>query len=275
MDTVRGRFDTVSRYRQSKPRQFCAHRESGVSRDEIIRHGGTRAKPRAKAFKLADGAGMYLLVKPDGKKYWRFDYRFQGKRKTLALGVYPEVSLKDARKKRDEAKFQLTEGNDPGHIRKIEKLTGAKSAENTFRFIAEELLDKMQREGRAKVTIDKTRWVFEFAYPYIGDRPINEISAPEVLAALRSVEARGRFETARRMRSSCGAVFRLAIATGRAERDPTIDLRGARLVRFYTVIESFVGTEQNPSESFMIADGVEFVLILWPRAGRSRHAKKA
>jgi len=167
------------------------------------------------------------LVKPDGKKYWRFDYRFHGKRKTLALGVYPEVSLKDARKKRDEAKFQLTEGNDPGHIRKIEKLTGAKSAENTFCFIAEELLDKMQREGRAKVTIDKTRWVFEFAYPYIGDRPINEISAPEVLAALRSVEARGRFETARRMRSSCGAVFRLAIATGRAERDPTIDLRGA------------------------------------------------
>jgi len=185
------------------------------------------AKPREKAFKLSDGAGMYLLVKPDGKRYWRFDYRFHEKRKTLALGVYPEVSLKQAREKRDEAKRQLTDGSDPGHIRKIEKLTGAVSAENSFRVVAEELIEKMKREGRADVTVEKTKWVFEFAYPYIGDRPISEITAPEALVALRSVEARGRYETARRLKSKMSQVFRLAIATGRAERDPTADLRGA------------------------------------------------
>lgn len=185
------------------------------------------AKPREKAFKLSDGAGMYLLVKPDGKRYWRFDYRFHEKRKTLALGVYPEVSLKQAREKRDDAKRQLTDGSDPSHVRKIEKLTGAISAENSFRIVAEELIEKMKREGRAEVTVEKTKWVFEFAYPYIGDRPISEITAPEALVALRSVEARGRYETARRLKSKMSQVFRLAIATGRAERDPTADLRGA------------------------------------------------
>ncbi len=185
------------------------------------------AKPRSKAYKLADGAGMYLLVKPDGKRYWRMDYRFHSKRKTLALGVYPGVSLKDAREKRGAAKRQMAGGNDPGHVRKIEKLAGAASAENTFRFVAEELIAKMAREERAEVTIEKTKWIFEFAYPYFGDLPIAEITAPEILVALKSVEARGKYETARRLCSKVGQVFRLAIATGRAERDPTADLRGA------------------------------------------------
>ncbi|MEM9617797.1 MAG: Arm DNA-binding domain-containing protein [Pseudomonadota bacterium] len=185
------------------------------------------AKPREKKYKLFDGGGMYLLIEPDGKQYWRLDYRHGGKRRTLALGVYPEVSLKQAREKRAEARAQLEEGHDPVHLRKIAKLTRSETSANTFRAVAGELILKMQREGRAAITIDKTQWMLEFAYPYIGDRPISEISAAEVLTALRSVEARGRYDTARRLRSKCGQVFRLAIATGRAERDPTQDLRGA------------------------------------------------
>lgn len=185
------------------------------------------AKPREKKYKLFDGGGMYLLIEPDGKQYWRLDYRHGGKRRTLALGVYPEVSLKQARDKRAEAKAQLEEGHDPVHLRKIAKLIRSETSANTFRAVAGELILKMQREGRAAITINKTQWMLEFAYPYIGDRPISEISAAEVLTALRSVEARGRYDTARRLRSKCGQVFRLAIATGRAERDPTQDLRGA------------------------------------------------
>lgn len=185
------------------------------------------AKPRDKAYKLADGDGMYLLVTPTGSRCWRFDFRFGGKRKTLALGLYPEVSLAEARRKRESARASIADGRNPALERKIEKLTGGAAAANTFSAIAKELVMKMQREERAQVTIDKTQWMFEFAYPYIGERPIAEISAAEVLAALKSVEARGRYETARRLRSKCSQVFRLAIATGRAERDPTADLRGA------------------------------------------------
>jgi integrase len=185
------------------------------------------AKPRDKDYKLSDAQGLYLLVSKKGQRYWRLNYRFGGKQKTLALGVYPDISLADARRKCAEAREAIAEGRDPGHERKIEKLTRGISAGNTFRAIAEELIVKMEREGRAQVTIDKTKWVFEFAYPFIGDRPIAEITAPEVLAVLKTVEARGRYETARRLRSKTGQVFRLAIATGRAERDPTSDLRGA------------------------------------------------
>ena len=184
-------------------------------------------KLKTKPYKLADGEGMYLLVQPDGALYWRMDYRFNGKRGTLAFGVYPDVSLATARAKRAEVKKQLSAGIDPGHQRKLDKLAALTRGGNTFRAVAEELLTKMNNEGRAPVTLDKTRWLLELAHPHIGTRPIAEITPPELLAALRSVEARGRYETARRLRSTCGMVFRLAIATGRAERDPSQDLRGA------------------------------------------------
>jgi integrase len=184
-------------------------------------------KPKTKSYKLADGEGMYLLVQPDGARYWRMDYRFNGKRGTLAFGVYPDVSLAAARAKRAEVKKQLSEGVDLGRQRKLDKFAALTRSGNTFRAVAEELLDKMTREGRAAATLDKTRWLLKLSYPYIGDQPIAELTPPEVLLALRSVEARGCYETARRLRSRCGMVFRLAIATGRAKRDPTQDLRGA------------------------------------------------
>lgn len=240
------------------------------------------AKAKPKSYKMADGAGMYLLVQPNNNKYWRLDYRFGGKRKTLALGVYPQVSLKAAREKRDEAKRQLSDGIDPGHSRKIEKLTGAANAGTTFRAVAEELIEKMVREERAKVTIDKTKWVFEFAYPYFGDRPIAEISAPEILLALKSVEGRGKYETAKRLRSKIGQVFRLAVATGRAERDPTTDLRGAITapkVKHYATITDpkEIGALLNAIDDYTghltTRLGLQLIALTFVRPGELRHGE--
>jgi hypothetical protein len=183
------------------------------------------AKPVARPIKLSDAGGLHLLIQPRGSKLWRLAYRFDGKQRTLALGIYPIVSLQDARQQRDEAKRQLVNGIDPSAQRRLEKQTTA--AGNTFKSVAEELLGKLEKEGRAPQTLQKLRWLLSFAYPSIGDRRVAEITAPELLSVLRKVEARGRYESARRLRSTCGMLFRYAIATSRAERDPSADLRGA------------------------------------------------
>lgn len=185
------------------------------------------AKGKSTPYKLSDAGGLYLLVRPNGARYWRMDYRFGGRRGTLSFGVYPSISLAEARKERDIARKHVATGIDPGAKRKLDKLAAAKGRENTFRAIAEEWVEKLVREGRAETTLDKIRWILGFADPVIGSRPIAEVTAPELLIALRTVETRGRFETARRLRSTCGQVFRYAVATGRAERDPSADLRGA------------------------------------------------
>lgn len=189
-----------------------------------------KAIPREKAYKLADGGGLHLLVTPKGQRYWRMDYRFADKRGTMALGVYPTVSLAEARDGRLKIKKQLAEGINPAAQRKVEKITGPLAKANTFRAVAEEWLVKAEREGRAEVTIGKLRWLLEFAYPILGDRKVADIKAPELLAVLRGVEKRGHHETARRLRSTCGQVFRYAIATGRGDRDVSTDLRGALIV---------------------------------------------
>jgi integrase len=165
------------------------------------------------------------LIQPTGSKLWRLAYRFDGKQKTLALGIYPVVTLQDARQQQEEAKRLLAKGTDPSAQRRVDKQTAASG--NTFKSVAEEVLGKLEKEGRAPQTLEKLRWLLSFAYPSIGERRIVEITAPELLSVLRKVEARGRYETARRLRSTCGMVFRYAIATGRAERDPSSDLRGA------------------------------------------------
>src|SRR5262245_42842232 len=185
------------------------------------------AKGRKTPYKLFDGGGLYLLVRSDGARYWRIDYRHAGKRRTLALGVYPSVTLAAAREQRDSAKRQLAAGIDPSARRKQERLQAKIGAGNTFRIVADEWVAKQEREGRAVPTLNKTRWLLSFTHSVIGDRPIAEIAAPELLGVLRKVEARGRSETARRLRSICGQVFRYAVATGRAQRDPASDLRGA------------------------------------------------
>jgi integrase len=185
------------------------------------------AKPREKPFKLSDGGGLFLLVQPNATKLWRLAYRFDGKQKLLALGQYPVISLADARIKRDTAKKLLSDGVDPSIERKTERRTAQMSRRNTFKAVAEELMEKFRAEGDAAATLKKKQWLLDFANAEFGNRPISEIKAPEILDALRKIEKRGRHETATRVRSTVGAVFRYAIATGRAERDPSADLRGA------------------------------------------------
>jgi integrase len=185
------------------------------------------AKPREKPFKLSDGGGLFLLVQPNATKLWRLAYRYDGKQKLLALGQYPVISLADARIKRDAAKKLLADGVDPSIERKTERRTAQMSRRNTFKAVAEELMVKFAAEKDAPTTLKKKEWLLDFAISEFGNRPIADIKAPEILEALRKIEKRGRHETATRVRSTVGAVFRYAIATGRAERDPAADLRGA------------------------------------------------
>ena len=185
------------------------------------------AKPGERPYKLGDGGWLYLLVKPSGARLWRMAYRYAGREKLLALGAYPEVSLKEAREKRDAERARLRSGFDPGEVRKVERLTRANEAATTFKLVAEEYLALQGGRKRSDATLTKNRWLLEQAYPDLCNRPIASIKAAEVLAVLRKVEARGRLETANRLRSIIGAVFRYAMATVRAETDPTTALRGA------------------------------------------------
>ncbi len=185
------------------------------------------AKGRAKPYKLSDGGWLYLVVNPSGSKLWRMAYRFDGKEKTLSLGAYPQLALKDARSKRDEAKALLSSGTDPSEQRKQDKLTRAATAATIFKGLAAEYQDKLKREGRAPATLNKLEWLISLVLPKLGERPINLISTAEILAALKPVEIRGNLETAQRLRATVGAVMRYAIATGRADNDPTAALKGA------------------------------------------------
>ena len=185
------------------------------------------ARAESSPYKVADNGGLYLLITPNGSKLWRLDYRFFGKRKTLALGSYPRRSLADARRARDEAKEKLERGIDPSETRRLEKLAITQAAANTFEAIADEWITKIKREGRAEITLDKAKWLVTLLSKSVGHRPIAAITAPELLEALRKIEARGHYETARRARSMSGRIFRYAIATGRAERNPAADLEGA------------------------------------------------
>lgn len=187
----------------------------------------SKAKPREKSYKITDERGLYLLVTPTGGRYWRLKYRFGGKAKDLALGVYPDVSLAKARERRERAREHLADGIDPSAHRKEAAAQAELEAESSFRHIAEEWLKKREREGLSDVTLAKAKWLLEFVYPTLGDRKIGTIKTLELLAVLRSVEGRGRHESARRLRSVCGRVFRYAIATGRAEHDLTANLRDA------------------------------------------------
>jgi integrase len=185
------------------------------------------AKRGAKPYKLYDERGLFLLVQPSGGKLWRLKYRFLGKEKKLSLGIYPDVSLKDARARRDEARSMLTDGMDPSREKK-RKLEAAKLGNgNTFKLIGEEYIERIEQEGRAAVTIGKTRWLLSLMERDIGGLPINDITPAELLGALRKVENKGHYETARRMRSLAGRIFRYAVATSRATSDPSSLLKGA------------------------------------------------
>jgi len=183
------------------------------------------AKPKDAPYKLSDGGGMYLLVKPNGGKYWHLAYRFNEKQKLLAFGVYPEVSLKDARLKRDAARKLLAKNIDPSEAKKEEKRLSILQAANTFEVIANEWLSK--RTNLGSKTLKTYRHYLSYAFEAFGHKPVNEVTSPDVLALCRTIEARGTIETTHRVKAACGQVFRYAIATGRATYEPTQALKGA------------------------------------------------
>uniref|UniRef100_C6E3Q0 Integrase family protein n=1 Tax=Geobacter sp. (strain M21) TaxID=443144 RepID=C6E3Q0_GEOSM len=185
------------------------------------------AKPGEKQVKLSDGDGMYLLVTPNGGKCWRLKYRFGGKEKVLALGTYPEISLVDARQRRHEARKLLANGVDPNEIKKAQKAATITETENSFEVVAREWHQKFSPSWSGVHSDTTLRRLQADVFPAIGARPISEIKAPDALAMLRRIESRGALETAHRIRTICGQVFRYAVATGRAERDCTADLKGA------------------------------------------------
>lgn len=186
-----------------------------------------KAKPAASPVKLADGGGLYLLLRPDGARWWRWDYRrpVTSKRNTLSLGTYPDVTLADARNRRDNARKQLAGGIDPGEHRKATKAAGVERAANSFEVIAREWLGK--RDWVPAYLVKVTAWMENDVFPWIGAKPIATLSAPDFLAVARRIEERGAIESAHRILQNCGQVMRYAIATGRADRNPVADLRGA------------------------------------------------
>ena len=183
------------------------------------------AKPGEKTSKLYDERGLYLEVSPNGGKWWRLKYRFKGKEKRLSLGVYPDVSLKIARERRDESRKLLADDIDPSEHRKAKKV--AKSGGNSFEVVAREWFAKYSQNWTPEHGHRIIRRLERDIFPWIGDKPVGEITAPELLSVIQRIEKRGALETTHRALGNCGQVFRFAIATGRAERDPSGDLRGA------------------------------------------------
>jgi integrase len=237
-----------------------------------------QAKSTSKAYKIWDGGSLYLLVKPQGK-YWRFNYRFAGKRNTLALGIYPDISLKAARDKHKEARENLANGIDPNVAKQGQKAADQGALANSFEVIA---LEWLQKRGAKSEGGDKrlNRLLQKDLFPYIGKRPISKITSPDLLKALRRIESRGAVNTAHRAKQAAGMVFRYAVATGRAERDPSVDLKDALAQPKQTHFKSL--TEPNDVAPLMVAirhyQGTPTVMaalklspLLFCRPGELRH----
>jgi integrase len=241
-----------------------------------------QAKAGQSVVKLSDGGGLQLWIMPTGGKLWRLAYRFDGKQKKLAIGPYPAIGLADARKRRDEAKVLLASGIDPGQQKQAEKANKATTGANTFAVVSAELLDKKRREGKAANTLSKLEWLFGLANAEFGTLPITEITASEVLVALKKVETRGRLETAKRLRAVVGEVFRYAVATARATTDPTFALRGALIAPVVThraaitdamalggLMRAIDGFQGQPTT----VAGLKLMAYLFPRPGELRAAE--
>lgn len=188
-----------------------------------------KAAAKERPYKLPDGDGLHLLVQPNGKKLWRYRYRFAGKENMLSFGSFPTTTIATARARRDEAKKLLDAGTDPSAQRRLDKIAAATSAQNTFGAVAAEYLAKMEASGSAESTLTKNRWLLEDLAAPLARRPIADIHPAEILHLLKRVETSGRRETARRLRGTIGSVYRYAIVTLRATSDPTVPLQRALL----------------------------------------------
>ena len=186
-----------------------------------------RAKPEAKAYTLGDGQGLSLLIEPNGSKSWRFRYRFAGKPKMISLGVYPTITLADARSRRDDARKLVAEGKNPSEVRKEQKIALQTESENAFEKIATEWHQMKSAKWSEGYASDIMEAFQNDIFPYVGTRPVGEIKPLELLNVLRKIEKRGALEKMRKVRQRCSEVFRYAIATGRAEFNPAADLSSA------------------------------------------------
>ena len=241
-------------------------------------------KATGKKQKHPDGGGLYLYASPTGGKLWRMDYRHEGKRKTLSMGAYPAVSLKEARTRREEAKAQIAQGIDPcGHKQAIKKATRAES-DSSYEIIAREWFSKYSaawsESNKVKVLARQENYIF----PFIGGKNIRDVTAPEVLEALRHIEKRGSLDTAHRALQDCSRVFRYAIATGRGERDTAADLRGAlppaKGSSFSTIAEpKAVGALLRAIDGYeggvVVASALRLAPLVFVRPGELRQAQWA
>jgi len=240
------------------------------------------AKPLPdKAYKLPDEKGMYLLVNPNGSKYFRLKYRFGGKEKVLALGVYPDTSLKQAREKREDARKQLADSIDPNENKKAVKQSKAESAANSFEVIAREWGAKKVETWEEKNNRSK-RMLERNIFPWLGSKPITDILPKDILDCLRRVEDRGTIETAHRTLQLCGQVFRYAVATSRVERDITPDLRGAlpptKGEHFAAITKPKQAAEllraiDGYSGSFVVKSALQLAPLVFVRPGELRQAE--
>lgn len=235
-----------------------------------------------KPVRKADGKGLYVEVFPNGSKLWRLKYRFAGKEKRLALGSYPEISLAEARKRRDAARTTLELGSDPGLERKQEKIAAKVSAANSFESVALEYLAKMKTEGRAPATLAKAKWFLALLKPAIGSMPVSAVDPQMLLAALRKLESKGNYETAKKARSFASRVFRFAVATSRAAADPAALLNGAlvspKAKHYAAILEpAKFGALLRAIDSFVGSPITKLALRIAPhvfvRPGELRHAE--
>jgi hypothetical protein len=234
------------------------------------------AKAKSKQYKLSDQKGLYLLIKPSGGKYWRFNYRFAGKYKTLSLGVYPDILLKEARQFHQKAQSLLFDNIDPSHQRKLNKLKAAEQVENNFKAIAEEWIVTKGGSWSKSHFKNVTTRLKNHIYPWLGSCPIKEINPPELLAVLRRLESKGHNHTALKTKQHCGQIFRYAIASGLAESDPSRDLQGALVPAIQTsfatitdpikiggLLRAIDGYEGEAKTRYARANG--FKLSMWRR----------
>ena len=240
------------------------------------------AKPGEKPYPLRDEKSLYLIVTPSGSKWWRLDYSFAGKRNTLSMGVYPDVTLKAAREKRDEVRRLLTEGIDPSEHRKIQKAALHERASNSFEVVAREWFSKFSPNWAVSHSTKIIRRLESEVFPWLGGRPIAEITAPELLRTIKRIESRGVLETAHRTLQNCGQVFRYGVAHGLCERDPSGDLRGALPPvkgRHFAAIVDPAGVAKllrsfdDFKGSFIVLCALKLAPLLFVRPGELRKAE--
>ena len=239
------------------------------------------AKPKEKPYKLSDSGGLFLLVQPAGGKWWRYKYRFAGKEKSLALGAYPDVSLADVRERHSRARKVLAAGNDPGEVKKESKRLAVLKCENTYEAIAREWHEQRKHKWTPGYAVSAMKRLEHHMFPKLGTRPISDISAPELLSVVKIVEKSGALDMAQRVMQLTGQIFGYAIATGRAERNPVTDLRGAlkppvrkhmahfkenELPEYLQRLETFSGTLQTKL-------ALKFLLLTFVRTGELRKAE--